>query len=234
MNKDFYLKQLKNTFDHFKFFPIDHHYEFNNQKIGMSVTKLIEQYSNKFDQQSAAERTAINENKDILDVLAEWKYKNEFSKAKGSTCHEYTQSLWSGEKYNFIEFDKSDQYYKAVKKIQLQANHFYNDYKDDLIHLIDEAVIGSEEFDIASAIDHIFIDKKTNDLYLVDYKTNSNIHKYENRASNMKIPLAHLKDTILNHYYLQLSLYKYIVELYSKLKVNKMFIVWFSELNDDY
>ena len=43
MNKDFYLKQLKNTFDHFKFFPIDHHYEFNNQKIYVSniILKLL-------------------------------------------------------------------------------------------------------------------------------------------------------------------------------------------------
>ena len=31
----------------------------------------------------------------------------------------------------------------------------------------------------------------------------------------MKVPLQHIKDFTLNHYYIQLSLYKYLVEKYT-------------------
>ena len=115
-----------------------------------------------------------------------------------------------------------------------QADNFYKDYQDRLEHLYDEYVIGSEEYDIASAIDHLFINKLTGGLVLVDYKTNSDIHKNEKYAKNMKVPLSHLKDYTLNHYYIQLSIYKYLVEKYTNLKIEEMFIVYFSENIDNY
>ena len=69
---------------------------------------------------------------------------------------------------------------------------------------------------------------------MVDYKTNSDIHKNEKYTKNMKVPLQHLKDTTLNHYYIQLSIYKFIVEKYTNLKIDEMFIVWFSENIENY
>ena len=87
---------------------------------------------------------------------------------------------------------------------------------------------------MCSAIDHIFINKLTGGLVLVDYKTNSDIHKSEKYAKNMKVPLTHLKDFTLNHYYIQLSIYKYLVEKYTDLKFEEMFIVYFSENIENY
>lgn len=234
MDGDKYLDVLNKTFKDFKFFSEDHHYEYKGQKIGISVTKFIEGYTEDFDAETVAERVANKENKTIQQVLDEWKYKNDFSCTKGTTCHEYAQSLWNKEKYIPLFFDGSSDYIHAVRKIQVQANKFYQDYQDKLEHLADEFVVGSIEYDIASAIDHLFINKLTGGLVLVDYKTNSDIHKNERFAKNMKIPLNHLKDTTLNHYYIQLSIYRYLVEKYSGLKIEEMFIVWFSENNDNY
>lgn len=229
-----YLEKLNEAFGDFKFFEEDHHYEFKGQKVGISVTSLISQYANEFDSQTIAERVANKEGRDVQDVLAEWKYKADFACTKGSTCHEYTQSLWSGEKWEPLLFDESEEYIKAVNQILKQANNFCEDYQDKLEHLADEFIIGSEEYDIASAIDHIFINKLTGGLVLVDYKTNTDIYKNEKYAKKMKVPLSHLKDTTLNHYAIQLSIYKYIVEKYTDLKFEEMFIVWFSEKNDNY
>lgn len=232
--KEQYLKKLNDAFGSFKFFPEDHHYELNGKKIGMSVTRLIEEYANEFDSQEVARKVAEKENKTIRQVLNEWSYKNKFACIKGSTCHEYAQSLWSKENWIYKKFDNTWQYEQAVSIIQDQANNFHTDYEDKLEHLADEFVIGSEEFDIASAIDHLFINKLTNGLVLVDYKTNTDIHKNERYAKDMKVPLAHLKDFTLNHYYIQLSIYKYLVEKYTDIKIEDMFIVWFSENNDNY
>lgn len=170
----------------------------------------------------------------VQEVLDEWEYKNKFACEKGSTCHEYVQSMWSGEKWKVKLFDNSEEYRKAVAKIMYQANDFCQDYINRLEHLADEFVVGSEEYDIASAIDHLFINKLTGGLVLVDYKTNSDMHKTEKYAKDMKVPLQHLKDFTLNHYYIQLSIYKYLVEKYTNLKIEEMFIVYFSENIENY
>lgn len=237
MNKEEYLKELNKAFGDFKFFDEDHHYEYKGKRVGISVTKLIEEYTQEFDSQAVAERVAKKQGKSVQEVLDEWEYKNKFACTKGSTCHEYAQTLWKyyeGIVFCTDVFDGSKEYMDAVNKIFKQAENFNLDYRDRLEHLADEFVIGSEEYDVASAIDHLFINKLTGGLVLVDYKTNSDIHKNERYAKKMKAPLQHLKDTTLNHYAIQLSIYKYIVEKYTNLQIEEMFIVWFSENNENY
>ena len=228
MTRKEYLDKLK-VFQDFKFFEEDHHYEYKGKRVGISVTRFIEQYCNEFNAEEVAERVAIKQNKTIQQVLDEWQYKNKFACEKGSTCHEYAQSLWSGKEYRQLYFDDSEEYLEAVSHIQVQALSFCEDYQDRLEHLADEFVVGSEEYNIASAIDHLFINKLTGGLVLVDYKTNSDIHKSEKYAKNMKVPLQHMKDFTLNHYYIQLSIYRYLLEKYTGLEVSEMFIVYFSE-----
>ena len=233
-------KELTKAFYDFKFFPEDHHYEFKGRRVGISVTRLISEYENKFDKYNIAGRVAHRDGRSVTDVLKEWKYKADFACTKGSTCHEFAQSRWSKEVYELDKFDESEEYLNAVLKIQKQAVNFYEDYKKVFEHIADELIIGSEEFDIASAIDHLFINRLTGGLVLVDYKTNSILKGYNDDGKNtkyakkMRIPLNHIKDITLNHYYLQLSIYKYLIEKYTNLKVDEMLIVYFTENNENY
>ena len=234
MTKQEYLEVLNKAFGDFKFFEEDHHYEYKGQRVGISVTRLIEDYTNDFDAQAVAEKVAIRDNKSVQEVLDEWEYKNKFACEKGHLGHLYAQSLWNKENV-FEEIKKCSEDVKTpLGLIMNQAEDFYDDYKDRLEHLADEYVIGSESYNLASAIDHLFISKLTGGLVLVDYKTNSDIHKNEKYAKNMKVPLSHLKDFTLNHYYIQLSIYKYLVEKYTDLKIEEMFIVYFSENIENY
>lgn len=242
MTRDEYLTELNKAFGDFKFFEEDHHYEYKGQRVGISVTTFYEQYENEFDSQTVAENVAIRDNKSVQEVLDEWEYKNQFACEKGSTCHEYAQHLWNDEEWIYKPFDNNClEYQNAVRTICSQAIMFHFDYQDRLEHLADEFVVGSEEYDIASAIDHLFINKLTGGLVLVDYKTNSDIYKDQNYYKNsrkkppkMKVPLHNIDDFTINHYHIQLSIYKYLVEKYTNLKIEEMFIVYFSENIDNY
>lgn len=227
MNKQEYLKILNEAFKDFKFFEDGHYYEFKGQRVGISVTKLIDEYSQEF---------KANEIAKNVEQLNEWEYKKNFACEKGSTCHEFSQSLWSGNEYNELIFDGSIEYINAVNKIQNQAKQFKKDYEDRLEHLAEEFIIGSEKYNIASAVDHLFINKLTGELVLVDYKTNSYMSGYNKKAysKKMKVPLNNLNDDSLHHYYIQLSIYKYIIEKYTSLKVSEMFIVYMSENIENY
>ena len=233
------VKKELEVFNKFKFFEEDHHYECNGKRVGISVTRLIEEYSNPFDQQAIAEKVAIRDNKSVNEVLEEWEYKNKFACDKGSTCHNYSQSLWSKEPYDVSIFDNSIEYVSAIHKIQRQATNFYHDFKDKFTHIQDEQLVGSEEYNICSAVDHLFLGKDGN-VWLIDYKTNSILKGYnddeKNRryTKNMLIPLQTLKDDALHHYYLQLSIYKYLIEKYTNIKIYKTMIVYMSENIENY
>lgn len=237
MTKEEYLKELNEAFGDFKFYENGHYYTYKDKPISIGATGLIEQYTQDFDAQAVAERVATRDNKSIQEVLAEWQYKNKFACEKGSAIHNYTQSLFEGAELSpqmFTSWIDNEEMLKIIDKISWQSLNFYNDYKDRLELIENEKVIGSNEFDIASAIDSLFINKLTGGLVLVDYKTNSDIHKNERYAKKMKVPLSHLKDDTLTHYAIQLSIYKYIVEKYTNLRFEEMFIVWFSENIDNY
>lgn len=233
MTKQEYLKELKRAFKDFVFFENDHHYEYKGKRVGISVTRLIEQYANEFNAELIAQKIAIRDNKSVQEVLDEWKLKNELACEKGSLGHIHVQNLFEG---NILEEEKSCStcLKSTLELIFKQGENFYNDFKDKLKLIANEFIIGSSEYDIASAIDGLFVNKATGGLVLVDYKTNSDIHKNERYAKPMKAPLGNLKDNTLNHYYLQLSLYKYIVEKYTNLQVEEMFIVYMSENNSNY
>ena len=241
MTKDEMLKVLKDSFKDFQFFEDGHYYECKGKRVGVSVTTFIHEYCNEFDELGMAEKSAIKNNKSIQEILNEWHYKRDFSCEKGTDGHNYSQHLWSGNKYEMLKFDMSDEYYQSVFKIHRQAENFYRDYKEYLEHLFDELPIGSEEYDIASCVDHLFYNKFTGGLVLVDYKTNTDIYKdkkyYENsrkKPPKMKIPLQHLEDLTITHYYIQLSIYKFLIEKYTGLKVEEMFIVYMSENIENY
>lgn len=276
MTKEEIKQRLKETFKDFKFFEKDHHYECKGKRVGISVTRLIEEYCNEFNQQEVAEKVAEKNLKNyeyaktqlqlynpleiggndclerydelkkmlelpitVTDVLNEWKYKNEFACAKGTTCHEYAQSLWSdGDFEPKVIYDVK--YFEAVEKIQEQAKNFYYDYIGHLEHLFDELPIGSDEYNIASCVDHLFYNKLTGGIVLVDYKTNSILKGYNDDINDrkytkkMKIPLNKIEDDSLHHYYIQLNIYKFLIEKYTGLKVEEMFIVYMSENIENY
>ena len=238
MTKDEMLKILKDSFKDFKFYEDGHYYTYKDKPVGISVTRFIAEYENEFDQWEMAEKVALKENRPVEDILAEWKYKADFACAKGTLCHEFAQHLWSGNKIpiKLLEFDNSNNWKEYTSKIFVQASNFHQDYKNHLEHLQDELVVGSEEYDIASAIDHLFYNKLTGELVLVDYKTNSYMSGYNKKAysKKMKVPLSHINDDALHHYYIQLSIYKFLIEKYTGLKVDEMFIVYMSENIENY
>ena len=243
MTKDEMLKVLKDSFKDFKFYEDGHYYECKGKPVGVSVTRFIAEYENEFDQLGVAEKVSIKENRPIEDILAQWKYKADFACEKGTLGHLYSQSLWNGDDLSLIQ-DKIDLFTNGLENpieiIQEQADNFYFDYKEHLEHLIDELPIGSEEYDIASCVDHLFYNKLTGGLVLVDYKTNSTLKGYNDAESNrkytkkMKVPLHKIDDDALHHYYIQLSIYKFLIEKYTGLKVDEMFIVYMSENIENY
>ena len=91
-----------------------------------------------------------------------------------------------------------------------------------------------EDTRICGMLDMLAYNTKDNTFEIYDFKTNKEI-KYKTKFNKYLLPpINHLEECEFNSYSIQLSLYKYFIEAYTSIKINKTFVVWFSTKNDDY
>ena len=216
-----------------------HFYTLNDYRFGISATSLIETYAQEFDSDGISQMVANKRGISQKEVLDEWKKENEFSCIKGSCIHLKAQSLWMGTNYEIdynaiddtIDKDRLKKEYDIMSK---QATDFYNDYKDMYDMIQDEFIVWSKEFDIAGSIDGIMYNKNTQQCCILDFKSNKDLQFKSKYRKKMKVPLHELDDVNGQHYYVQLSIYKYLIEKYTNIKVDELFIVYFNINADSY
>ena len=239
MTKNEMLKVLKDSFEGIDFHEEEHFYTLNDHRFGISATSLIETYGQEFDSDGISQMVANKRCISQKEVLDEWKKENEFSCIKGSCIHLKAQSLWMGTDYEIdyntiddtIDKDRLKKEYDIMSK---QATNFYNDYKDMYDMIQDEFIVWSKEFDIAGSIDGIMYNKNTQQCCILDFKSNKDLQFKSKYRKKMKVPLHELDDVNGQHYYIQLSIYKYLIEKYTNIKVDELFIVYFNINADDY
>ena len=232
------IKELQ-FFKGIDFHEEEHFYTLNDYRFGISATSLIETYAQEFDSDGISQMVANKRGISQKEVLDEWKKENEFSCIKGSCIHLKAQSLWMGTDYEIdyntiddtIDKDRLKKEYDIMSK---QATDFYNDYKDMYDMIQDEFIVWSKEFDIAGSIDGIMYNKNTQQCCILDFKSNKDLQFKSKYRKKMKVPLHELDDVNGQHYYVQLSIYKYLIEKYTNIKVDELFIVYFNINADSY
>ena len=238
MTKNEIIKELQ-FFKGIDFHEEEHFYTLNDHRFGISATSLIETYAQEFDSDGISQMVANKRGISQKEVLDEWKKENEFSCIKGSCIHLKAQSLWMGTDYEIdyntiddtIDKDRLKKEYDIMSK---QATDFYNDYKDMYDMIQDEFIVWSKEFDIAGSIDGIMYNKNTQQCCILDFKSNKDLQFKSKYRKKMKVPLHELDDVNGQHYYIQLSIYKFLIEKYTNIKVDELFIVYFNINADSY
>ena len=232
------IKELQ-YFKGIEFHEEEHFYTLNDYRFGISATSLIETYAQEFDSDGISQMVANKRGISQQEVLDEWKKENEFSCIKGSHIHLKAQAYWKNKDYkldynkipNTIDKKRLKKEYDIMSK---QASNFYEDYKDRYDIIQDEFIVWSKEFDIAGSIDGIMYNKYTQQCCILDFKSNKDLQFESKYHKKMKVPLHKLDDVNGQHYYIQLSIYKYLIEKYTNIKVDELFIVYFNINTNNY
>lgn len=242
------IKEVKNElkkFDKYKFYEEPHVYTYinddgNETEISTSVTSLIDEYTNTFDEDKAAEAKADKLGISKEELLNEWHFNRDFSCVKGTLTHAYNEYLWQNKKYNYDKEYVVNMFGKDViepiwDKLKSVSEKFYDKYKDNLVPIGLEQVIGSIDYDIAGTIDFLAYSKKLDALIIIDYKTNKEIRSKAFNDQRMLEPLTEVPDVNYYHYSLQLAIYKYLLEQETNLNIySKKYLVWINENNDNF
>lgn len=229
--------ELYTAFNDVKFYDEPHKYYIDNTEL-ISVTTLIHKYQNDFDVDYWSEYKASQFNVTQDEIKRAWNFINKKGTLKGSLIHSYAENLFQNKIYeyptdlvlNTFGFDPIKKEYDITKKY---IDNFYRDTFDKLIPIKTEIVLCDKDYKIGGMIDVLFYNKKMNEFQIWDYKTNKDF-TYENKRNNLLFELSDLEDCDLEIYSLQLSLYKYLIEKNTSIKLGGSYLIWVSHNNDNY
>lgn len=151
-------------------------------------------------------------------------------------------------KKNFFSFKNDDERQKYEDEILKtvvsdfesslpEVKKFLIDTKDILVPIASELIIGDSEFLICGTIDQLFYNLRTEQYEIWDWKTNKEIETVESKQNKgeeryikyCKSPIEEVPDLNFYHYSLQLSLYKFILEKNTNIKIGALRLKHFNK-----
>lgn len=235
-NTDVFMELQK--FRHVRFREDIHKYTINGVQCPISTTGLISKFHEKFNEDYWADRKALEYGLTSEHVKNCWKYINKHAIAEGRTFHNFAEYWMNGKELPYpereirMEFDGVDPIRGSHLMMREQFIQFHKDIVGKLLPIVSEFVMGDQEFMLGGMLDQLFWSHTKQEFQIWDWKTNGKMEMHSNNC--MYDPISHIPDSNYWHYCLQLSIYKYMIEKWTNLKIGNMFIVWFNEKNESY
>jgi len=224
------------TFNDVTYHDEPHKYYVGGKEL-ISVTTLIHRYQEDFDEEYWSKVKSEQLGVPQFEIKRAWRFINKKGTIKGSGIHDYAENLFLNKvfpypKQQILEefgFDPVLPEYKITKK---HVDNFHRNVQGKLIPVRTEMILYDKESLIGGMLDILFYNVKTGEYQIWDHKTNKELTlKTERRLKNK---LYILDDSDLTIYSLQLSMYKYIIEKNTGIKLGKSYIVWYSHNNSNY
>ena len=230
------IKNL-NVFNRIKFIDDDHVYLIDGVKSNGSITKVLSNCKSTFDSDKWSKHVANRDNKTQEIVLEEWKANSNFSTQLGTLLHSYIENYWFNKikKYDqqLIIEKFGDSNHRQMRELLggfIKSFHGFYKKHQHITPIRSELVVGDiDASKVCGTIDLLAYNEEIDAFEIYDYKTNKKFttsnsfrEKYTNRH------ISHLDVCDLNSYSLQQSLYKFIIEKYTDIKIANMYLVWFN------
>ena len=228
--------ELFTKFNDLTYHDEPHKYYIKKNEL-VSVTTLIHQYVEEFDEEYWSGVKANQFKISQHEIKRAWKFINKKGTLKGSIIHDYAENLFLNKIFQYPKdiiikvfgFDPIWVEYEITKR---HVDRFYADTYGKLIPVKTELVVYDDESQISGMMDIIFYNVKMKQYQIWDWKTNKS---FETESKRMMMgSLSMLQDTDLNTYSLQLELYKQIIERNTSIRLGQSYLVWFSHNNPSY
>ena len=184
----------------------------------ISVTTFIDQFFEKFDAIAIATKLVNSSpkymDKTVDDVLKIWKE----SANHGTKVHEELENYIL--KKTPITEKKTVHGLKWLKNFILSGN----------FKIYPEVIIYSEKLKLCGTIDLLIKNMENNKFLIMDWKTSKLINKKSyNRKVGLHAASKNIEDSKFNHYSLQLSLYRFLLEEFYGLEIYNQSILHLKE-----
>lgn len=191
------------------FYEKEHKYllEDNPSRRMTSVTTLIKRCFPEFDSQKVAGKVSAKTGRPVEEILEEWRLEGVEGSRLGTLVHALAENIL---KSNNIDVN-SEEGLSAKDLAFLQSLKIFIPKLLERAEFLEaEKIVFDAKRMIAGTIDLLMRSRSTGDLIILDWKTNKKI-EHENIFQTGLGNFSHLDDCKLNHYSLQLHVYKKIL-----------------------
>lgn len=215
-----------------------HTYTFGDQIMSNSVTQLINSYFGTFDTLGIVSKMMSGSKwprpeytfsdgtpYSAAEVMESWKLNSEDARNRGTIMHSNIERILN-------DLDPLD-----MSPELDQFSEFYEDIilGQDMSPHRTEWRVAAPELSLAGCVD--FVGKHRDGSYVImDWKRSKNLSKAPGYAYGKKAkrPVQHLHDVEKTKHFLQLNMYKYILEKHYDIKVSEMILASFHPDKDEY
>jgi len=140
------------------------------------------------------------------EILKQWSDKAELSSFEGTSLHEYLEQWPTTKGFGF-----HPPTYRVLMMTK-QVDKMFPKLLERFRLVAAEQIIFSPTMGLAGQVDILMADDKTNEIIILDWKTNAKLTDETSAFGNMLAPIEHLKDADTVRYGLQLGLYEKMLE----------------------
>jgi len=229
--------ELFTAFNDVQYFDEPHKYYLDGKEL-VSVTTLIHEYVEPFDEEYWSEFKGREFNIHPRIIQRAWKFINNKGTMKGSAIHDYAENLFLNKTFEYPKETIFNHFgFDPVRKeYQITKNHvdkFYADVQNKLIPVKTELILYDREALIGGMLDMLFWNVRAQEFQIWDWKTNK-AFTHENKQRSLMGKLGLLEESDIEIYSLQLEMYKQIIERNTNIKLGQSYIVWFCHRNENY
>jgi len=159
-------------------------------------------------------------------------YKKQFDKEK--TALRTAKKQKTTVAHVLAEWEMNNLYSTTLgSMLHKYIENFYNDNKH-IVCVKNEMVLGDiDDTKVCGMMDMLSYNTKTKCFEILDFKTNKKMDKIS-PWGNLFYPFDDMTEGEINEYTIQLNCYKYFIEKHTSLNIDKLKLVWFNVINEDY
>lgn len=221
------FNELWNAFNDIYFEEGPHTYTDSKGTKYTSVTTLCKEFEAEKDWDLIAEKASIKHNKPKEELQKEWKYSGDYATTLGTEIHAVMEYLWQNKDYAGNK-DKMCQYEGMLEDFEYrkkECKEIFAKLKQIYIPIKNEFIVYDQDWKICGTIDFLAYNKIKNCYSIIDWKTSKKFDKM-NKFSKLKPPFSSFDDCNCNHYSIQLSTYKAILEKHCpNIKIEELVLI---------
>lgn len=217
-------EQLWDAFSDIYFEEETHKYTDSLGTNYTSATTWISQFGEKFDSEGCAKRKSAKTGVPFEDYLKEWAYKGEYACNIGTQIHSVLENLWYKKDYRFDKslnekFPEMEEDFNFRKE---RCKTLFNKLKKVYCPVENEFIVYDQPNGVCGTIDFLAWNRVKKIYSIIDWKTSKEFQVNNHWGKKMLEPFSDMDEANCNHYSLQLSLYKYMLEKKTDIRIGEM------------
>jgi len=220
-------EELWRAFNDISFEEEKHVYTDSKGTSYQSVTGWIHQFAPEVDWDEKLKSSAAKQNISPEELKKKWDYNGDYARNLGTQIHSVLENLFYKKDYKFDKrlLEKFPEMEEDFNDRKQKAKDLFRKLKRIYAPVANEFIVYDQENGICGTIDFLAYNMKTGKYAIIDWKTSKEFSTRSFTGDEfLKAPFDDVESCNTSEYSLQLSVYKYMLEKHTSIKIDELLL----------